>query len=67
MRHGQRTTSAIRAFCLGALFAGMWAVSALAQAPADFPSGNVRIIVPFVAGGPTDVVARILGDLLSAR
>ena len=61
------STSAIRAFCLGALFAGMWAVSALAQAPADFPSGNVRIIVPFAAGGPTDVVARILGDLLSAR
>jgi len=43
-----------------------------AQAPreggrADFPSRPVKLVVPFAAGGPTDVVARILGDLLSAR
>ncbi len=40
---------------------------ALAQAPADFPSRPVKLLVPFAAGGPTDVVARILADLLSAR
>ena len=33
----------------------------------DFPTSTVRLLVPFAAGGPTDVVARILADLLSAR
>ena len=33
----------------------------------EFPTGTVRLLVPFAAGGPTDVVARILGELLSAR
>src|SRR5262249_57126392 len=39
--------------------------AALAQS--DFPNHPVKILVPFAAGGPTDVVARILADLLSAR
>src|ERR1700679_2561299 len=41
----------------------------LSRASADtkFPSGNVRIIVPFTAGGPTDVVARLLGDAMAAK
>jgi tripartite-type tricarboxylate transporter receptor subunit TctC len=38
-----------------------------AQAPVDFPSAPVRIFVPFPAGGPADVIMRILGDRLSAR
>src|ERR1041385_3699080 len=33
----------------------------------EFPTGTVKLLVPFAAGGPTDVVARILADLLSAR
>jgi tripartite-type tricarboxylate transporter receptor subunit TctC len=32
-----------------------------------FPSHQVTIIVPFAAGGPSDVIARIVGDYLSRR
>src|ERR1700704_267174 len=38
-----------------------------ARAQSDYPSGTVKLLVPFAAGGPTDVVARILADQLSAR
>ena len=38
-----------------------------AQTATDFPSRPVKLLVPFAAGGPTDVVARILADFLSAR
>src|SRR5262249_61517525 len=43
------------------------ATGAAAQSAADFPSRPVKLLVPFAAGGPTDGVARILADLLSAR
>ncbi|HMK81823.1 MAG TPA: tripartite tricarboxylate transporter substrate-binding protein [Xanthobacteraceae bacterium] len=44
------------------LLALVWAARA-----DDYPSGPVRLLVPFAAGGPTDVVTRILAELLSAR
>jgi tripartite-type tricarboxylate transporter receptor subunit TctC len=40
--------------------------AAAAQSSAEFPSRPVKILVPFAAGGPTDVVARFLAELLSA-
>jgi tripartite-type tricarboxylate transporter receptor subunit TctC len=43
------------------------AAGARAETAADFPARPVKLLVPFAAGGPTDVVARILADLLSAR
>jgi tripartite-type tricarboxylate transporter receptor subunit TctC len=49
----------LAAFLLAALFAG----GAWAQA---WPQKPVRFIVPFVAGGVTDVAARLVGEKLSA-
>jgi tripartite-type tricarboxylate transporter receptor subunit TctC len=53
------------------LIAAAFLLAAVAAAAAaeqtNFPARPVKLVVPFAAGGPTDVVARILGDLLSAR
>ncbi|MGH6665055.1 MAG: hypothetical protein ACREB2_09150 [Pseudolabrys sp.] len=47
------------AFCAGLLLAG----SAMAG---PYPDHPVRILVGFAAGGPTDVIARIVAQKLSA-
>src|SRR5262245_27196191 len=38
-----------------------------AHAQQKFPSGTVRIIVPYVPGGVVDIAARTLGEFLSER
>jgi tripartite-type tricarboxylate transporter receptor subunit TctC len=51
------------------LGAGVAAASALGARPAlaaAYPDRTVRIIVPFAPAGPTDIMARILGDNLGA-
>ena len=47
---------------LGVLVAGV-APSAVAQT--SYPNKPINVIVPFAAGGPTDVVARIIGEHMS--
>src|SRR5262249_42798797 len=60
-----RATTARALLC--ALLLAAAASSASAQPAIAFPTRPVKILVPFAAGGPTDVVARTLADLLSAR
>jgi tripartite-type tricarboxylate transporter receptor subunit TctC len=49
---------------IAALCAALFASTAFAE---NYPNKVVRIIVPFPAGGPTDVMARLIGQKLSER
>jgi tripartite-type tricarboxylate transporter receptor subunit TctC len=52
---------------LAGVAAGLFALAlGIAQAVAqDYPARPITVIVPFAAGGPTDVIARIVGDHMS--
>ena len=50
---------ALAAFCLGALITSSFAQD-------SYPSRTIRLIVPFAAGGPTDVFARQYAERMSA-
>jgi tripartite-type tricarboxylate transporter receptor subunit TctC len=60
-----RTMNVIaRVLALGAGI--LFASAAFAQVPA-YPERTVKIIVPFAAAGPTDVVARLIGQKLTEK
>jgi len=51
---------------LGALLIGLSLLLSPALAAAqDFPSKPIRLIVPFPAGGPNDIIARVIGQRMS--
>ena len=57
-----------RDFSLGALAAAAALMApGLANAQAAFPSKPITIVVPFSAGGTTDLLARIVGQALSVE
>ena len=53
----KKTLTALAAFAIAAAI-----LPATAQ---DFPKRNITMVVPFAAGGPTDIVARIVGEHMS--
>lgn len=48
-----------------ALLAALLATGSAAFAQAPFPSKQIRIVVPYPAGGATDFVSRLIGERLS--
>ena len=51
---------------LGRLLAGLWLLLLPALASAqDFPNKPIKLIVPFPAGGPNDIIARVVGQRMS--
>jgi tripartite-type tricarboxylate transporter receptor subunit TctC len=63
-RRGQGGNSMTTIVRIAALCVALFAGAAHAQ---PYPNKLVRIIVPFPAGGPTDVMARLIGTKLSER
>jgi len=55
---GRKAWVAVAALLLSAVWHGL-----MAQEP--YPSKPITVIVPFAAGGPTDVVARLIGSHMS--
>jgi tripartite-type tricarboxylate transporter receptor subunit TctC len=56
MAHCRRAAAAAAAFFTSLLIANL-----PTQAQDNYPSRPVRMIIPFAAGGPTDIVGRIMG------
>ena len=50
---------------LAALSALLLAPAAAQDAAKDFPNRSLRIVVPFPAGGPSDVLARMIGQKIT--
>jgi tripartite-type tricarboxylate transporter receptor subunit TctC len=63
---GRRWAAAMNKLLLTAAFAAALQIVGSAAAQ-DYPSRPITMIVPFPAGGPSDVVPRILGDRIRAK
>jgi tripartite-type tricarboxylate transporter receptor subunit TctC len=54
----------LRIFAAVLLISGVAAKTAVAE---DYPNQTIKLVVPFVAGGPVDALARVMAPLLQAR
>lgn len=59
-----RITAALASVVMGALCAVLFPAP---RAEAAWPEGNIKFVVPFPAGGSTDISARVIADRLSKR
>ena len=57
-------STCIRSVALATMLFGAVAVPSTA---ADYPTKNIKVVVPYAAGGGTDVVARVVAEKLSQR
>jgi tripartite-type tricarboxylate transporter receptor subunit TctC len=57
-----------RSSCLLALFTVLVAAGSIQASHAEgYPERTIKIVVPFPAGGPTDVAARLIAQSISTR
>jgi tripartite-type tricarboxylate transporter receptor subunit TctC len=52
---------------LPALFTVLLAAASIPASHAEYPERTIKIVVPFPAGGPTDVAARLIAQSISNR
>jgi tripartite-type tricarboxylate transporter receptor subunit TctC len=57
--------TAIDAFARLAVLSAGLVIAATASAADNYPDHKIRMIVPFAAGGPTDVIGRLVAEQLS--
>lgn len=64
MKFMKSTASRRQALAAGVIAAATLAFSAPASADPSYPNRTIRIVVPFSAGGATDVLARVMAEHL---
>jgi tripartite-type tricarboxylate transporter receptor subunit TctC len=62
---GGTMTRTVRFFLFAVLAIGASGAAVAEDASASFPNRPIRLIVPFPAGGPSDIVARVIGQKMS--